>query len=542
MKFWNKFFLVPFFLFLIGIFFIGLFYFDLNKNVSVSESESIGTVNFKINSIQRKLNSSVVWRPAESNTLIRNKDTIKTFGESDAVINLKDGTQIQLDENSMIYLDMNDKSPNIKFEGGSFEIKKSASSNPNSKLTVDFKGSKVELNNSDVKLEADPNGNNFNINLKKGSATISDAKGNSQLLKENEIGSLSSAGIEVTKSSFILQTPNDSQKIVSFQSLQSVQFSWIDSNPHTEKEFSISQNRNFMPSSKRSVSSDSLNFNLSGGVYYWKVTGKNIQTSKKESSEIRKISIVKENELIGQLPAENSAFPVGKKIKFFWNEISNTKEYSLEVAKNADFTKDLKIFTINSNSFNLSDLSESNYFWRVISRPSISGLSDLKSAIKRFSVGTASLDPISETNDPKNTDKKSKEDEKNEASSLKLISPANQSVLKFSTGKNLVNFKWITTSPKVQIQISADESFNSMIINQSTSIKTHSALLPKEGKYFWRVQSDSGTSRVQSFTMKLEAEKIELVKLISPLNQSIEVSKRSTILFKYQEKKQTHLY
>jgi hypothetical protein len=139
MKSWNKNWNIPAFLIFNIVFFAVLFYFDLHKNINIGSFESIGTVSFKINSIQRKFDTAVVWQAIQSESPLRDKDTIKTYPEADAIIRLNDGTEIQVDENTMIYLDYSGKSPNINFEGGSIQINNSKGKNPGQELTVKTK-------------------------------------------------------------------------------------------------------------------------------------------------------------------------------------------------------------------------------------------------------------------------------------------------------------------------------------------------------------------------------------------------------------------
>jgi hypothetical protein len=57
------------------------------------------------------LNQRLYGIPFNRNSPLRDKDTIKTYPESDALIKLNDGTEIQVDENTMIYLDFTGNSP-----------------------------------------------------------------------------------------------------------------------------------------------------------------------------------------------------------------------------------------------------------------------------------------------------------------------------------------------------------------------------------------------------------------------------------------------
>ena len=210
MKFWNKNWNIPGFLIFNIILFSCLFYFDLNRNINIGDFESIGTVSFKINSIQRKFDSAVVWHSISSNAPLKNRDTIKTYPESDAIIKLKDGTEIQVDENSMIFLDLQGNTPNINFEGGSIQINNSKSGKPNQEIVVKTKNQTLKLTGSDAKI--DSSGKNINVSMEKGSATIEDSDGKSQKLNSNEIATLGESGVTTRKTPYILQEPENQKK------------------------------------------------------------------------------------------------------------------------------------------------------------------------------------------------------------------------------------------------------------------------------------------------------------------------------------------
>ncbi|HMZ58918.1 MAG TPA: iron dicitrate transport regulator FecR, partial [Leptospiraceae bacterium] len=53
-----------------------LFYRNLNSSGSFSDEKEIGTISFKINSIQRKHNAQLIWRNLEQHSPLRNKDII----------------------------------------------------------------------------------------------------------------------------------------------------------------------------------------------------------------------------------------------------------------------------------------------------------------------------------------------------------------------------------------------------------------------------------------------------------------------------------
>ena len=167
MKFWNNNWNIPAFLIFNAVLFSFLFYYDLHKNINVGSLETIGSVSFKLNSIQRKMESGVVWQSISANTFLHNRDTVRTLPESDMIINLNNGTEIQLEENSMVYLDMKDNVPNINFDSGSIQINNSKSANPNQQVVINSNNQTLKISGGDAKI--DTSGKEINISMESGS-------------------------------------------------------------------------------------------------------------------------------------------------------------------------------------------------------------------------------------------------------------------------------------------------------------------------------------------------------------------------------------
>ena len=81
-----------------------LLYLHLTEGAKGGENPEIGILTFKHKTIERKYDSDVIWNRIESGLVIRNKDTIRSGDFSDAVLTLKDNTQININENSKIYI------------------------------------------------------------------------------------------------------------------------------------------------------------------------------------------------------------------------------------------------------------------------------------------------------------------------------------------------------------------------------------------------------------------------------------------------------
>ena len=90
--------------------------------------------------IQRKANSTVVWYDTEFKQALTRRDSVRSEDLSNAVITLTDGTELRLEENSMVILDTKEKGIEIKLVSGAVRTnRKNAKANTDIKVLVDNK-------------------------------------------------------------------------------------------------------------------------------------------------------------------------------------------------------------------------------------------------------------------------------------------------------------------------------------------------------------------------------------------------------------------
>ena len=272
MKFWNNNWNIPAFLIFNAVLFSFLFYYDLHKNINVGSLETIGSVSFKLNSIQRKMESGVVWQSISANTFLHNRDTVRTLPESDMIINLNNGTEIQLEENSMVYLDMKDNVPNINFDSGSIQINNSKSANPNQQVVINSNNQTLKISGGDAKI--DTSGKEINISMESGSAII-ESNGKTQKLNSNEMATIGESGITTRISPYTLYEPINQKKFISMSFPYTINFSWKATGANTNTSFELSKVKDFKKVDLRLQDVSSANLYLSTGTYYWRVILKN---------------------------------------------------------------------------------------------------------------------------------------------------------------------------------------------------------------------------------------------------------------------------
>lgn len=558
MKFWNKNWNIPAFLIFNIVLFSGLFYYDLNKNINLGSFESIGTVTFKINSIQRKFDSAVVWHSISSNAPLKNRDTIKTYPESDAIIKLKDGTEIQVDENSMIFLDLQGSTPNINFEGGSIQINNSKSGKKDQEIVVKTKNQTLTLTGSDAKI--DSSGKNINVSMEKGSAIIKGKDGKSQKLNPDEIATLNDSGVSTRKAPYVLEEPENQKKIMATDFPLSVKFRWRSTGNLTNTIFELSRVNDFKKLEMRLQNVNTANLKLTPGIYYWRVSGKNT-LGEIETSESRKVILLKETglQLFSPLNGSNVNYNSGNpNITLSWTPSENITEYFVELATNSLFTSNFKVIPVGTNSIKLTNLGENTYYWRVVTKPSYDGIAPVKSQVSSFTV-TSQV----------------------EAKTFELATPADKEQIPLSGTKSSILFSWKSTSlsRKYRLQVAPSSSFKDLILNQALSEKSYTSSFSKEGVYYWRVaEIHNGNkeifSNIRSFNLsksaeknpeekkleedkKIEAKKIEkdlekekskesitnlAPEKLSPLSGRFDISKQKEIKFHWSEVKYASYY
>ncbi|MCZ8239219.1 MAG: FecR domain-containing protein [Leptospiraceae bacterium] len=205
-----------------SIIFLTLFYFDVNKSTDFGSREIIGDINFKYNTVKRKFEHQVVWSDLDMNSIISLRDSILTEANSNAVIHLKDGTEIHLEPESMVILDISDALKRIEFSNGSMNIlKKNNSDSDEDALTIRTDSGSIEFKNADVKLSKLVN-QNLNIGVARGDvkATIGDEEYD---LKENDNLNFEGNTAKITSKKVSILNPVQTIRTKELASLKSLE-------------------------------------------------------------------------------------------------------------------------------------------------------------------------------------------------------------------------------------------------------------------------------------------------------------------------------
>lgn len=345
-----------------------LLYLDITRGSGPGSTELIGKIAAKRNMAERKYSAQVVWNEVFKDSDLYNYDTIRTADRSEAVIRLKDGTEITLNENSMILLVYSEKEIDIKFIQGTMNAKQSEVKGATpQKINIESGDSKISLKDGDVSLAQDMD-NTLQVTVNRGTATLKTDK-EEKVIKENQNIMASEDEIRLFDLTIKLIAPENNRYLQSVRNKAAVKFSWEMPRGAYTTFLEIANNSAVSdPTIKKEVRGAASELTLPDGVYYWRVTAVNAATKKVEMSEIRKVSILDNRPVTLIAPANKTLIKyrdANPLINFLWSRNENFSRYNLVISGSADMAKPVIDTTVEGNKISLSTLTRGTYFWRV---------------------------------------------------------------------------------------------------------------------------------------------------------------------------------
>ena len=187
-------------------------YRELTFRIEKKGGEVIGTITFKKRNASRRYTDSVIWEEIAQESEIYNYDAIRTMEYSSAILTLKDGTKIELDQNTMLVVVMGDKGLNINFDSGGVTAQNTSGSQ--GPITLNSKDASISLAGGDISVNSGDEGTSIHLNS--GSATI--AAGGKELgISQNESATLKGGAAESGKAKRSPELPKHNSYIVSFR-------------------------------------------------------------------------------------------------------------------------------------------------------------------------------------------------------------------------------------------------------------------------------------------------------------------------------------
>jgi hypothetical protein len=479
-----------------------LYYKDVTTKVQAGNNELVGTVTYKRKTAERKYAGQVIWEGVENNVSLYNYDSIRTSDQSEASLRLNDGTEIKLNENSMILLSLTKNQIDIQFDQGSITANRGETKGDLKKLNIKSGTTNVSIDKSNVKLSQNRSGD-LNLSVAKGNADISTGKGAEKVGTDQALIVAKDSG-DVIKFELAVKlvSPFADEYFLTPSDKRKVDFSWQALKGEHNVFFELSKEESFINIiQKKDVKGNNLSVELEKGIYYWRIRAVHRITKKEEFSESRRFTVLWDEPITLISPANKetityrNALPI---INFKWTKSEIASNYKLVLASDVSMEKTIKTFDTPQNSIVLDSLSKGVYYWRIEKN---TGLKD---------IGKTNPSGIFELNIK----------EKEITSPPELLYPGNaKQFSKAVLEKQNITFTWknIPEIREYRFSVARDEAFKDVVFSGAS--KVNFLQLEKNlarGNYYWRVagrlEGDESTdpSMARIFSV-IDTEEVRLV-------------------------------
>lgn len=428
-----------------------------------SSTEKIGTIIFKRKTAHRKYHEQPIWELLYKDSPVYNKDKIRTSDNSLSIIYFFNGSEVELDENTLVFLDMKDNKPIINFTEGSIRTRKNGN---DSDLTVYANDNEITLDNADASLSLNSKGD-INISVTEGKANITNSNGRTEIA-QNQTATVSSGKIIVTEKPTNSEQPHPGSYMVTDTNSRDVIFKWNDDS-HTitgVEVYNAQTNAKLALPDKKS--DGSFQTNLEPGEYYWRM-----KKGDGTLTDPNKFTIIQDSAPEAVNPEKDKEFLFFSNrpsVFFSWKGSDSASMYHLEISKDRTFSKIEHSIETKETSITVPSLDEGLWFWRVRTKYGFGGITDqLTSKTSSFSI-----------------------EKSDKTSSPDLLSPAN--LTEFSNDyfdKNQLLFNWEQNNDirEYNLEISTTSAFTNFVYTDKTQYPylRIDRTLPT-GEYFWRVR------------------------------------------------------
>jgi hypothetical protein len=449
-----------------------LLYYNINKQSGVGNTELIGKIVSKSNQAERKFSAQVVWDEVYKDSKLYNFDTIRTAEQGEAVIRLKDGTVITLNENSMILLSYSEKAVDIQFIQGTLNAKQTGKNAGGKEVLIATGDTTVSLGNSDISLSQDKD-RQLQMTVNRGKAKLI-AGDKEKIVNENQNILASKDAIRLYDLTIKLNAPENNRFFASTGAKSTVNFSWDRPTGNYTSFLEVAANPSLSdPLINRKLAVNNAADTFPEGVYYWRVTAVNNMTKKVESSETRKFSIASSRPVQLITPANNAMIKFrdsNPMINFMWSRNESVSRYTLTVSASPTMGSPAINSAVAGNRISINSLGKGEYYWKVATINESSQINtSAESPVYKFIISkTDKLEPP------------------------QPVAPMeNKSIHPMAIAQQGLNFTWTKdiTIPETQIVLAADRAFSKILYKKnSPDNSVHFTDRLADGEYYWALR------------------------------------------------------
>ena len=328
-----------------------------------SQSIKVGYLESTANDVRRKSKGQLSWQTGARRDTLYYEDSIYAGKASKAKIVLNQGSDLLLNENSLVILRNREEASFLDLQYGSVQGKMKKHS------VLHFgKNSKLK-SGSDADFHLKSTDSGLEIQVLSGSVDIETDKGKKRLEKNSKLKVLDNGDLSSEKKIGVqLLLPKYGEK--SFEKGETL-FEWSELPGKEEYKVSISSEPDFQnPVVSSVVTGKSFTTTLPTGAYYWKVTPLGDDEKSSETWWFENIALSPPKPIY---PPEDSRFSFlskngenfEKSMTFVFQQIPSINRYEIEISTDEDFQDSEILLETETDRVEDVRLSPDVYHWRV---------------------------------------------------------------------------------------------------------------------------------------------------------------------------------
>tara|TARA_B100001939_G_scaffold286204_3_gene256294 strand:+ start:13460 stop:15001 length:1542 start_codon:yes stop_codon:yes gene_type:complete len=332
------------------VLFAALFLYEQNRSTGSGSGQTIGELTFRYRIAERKFSDSVLWDRINPGDLLRNEDWIRTDSYSEAVLELEDGSRVEMAPETMLVLFVEEGRQELKLMQGSLELELKGDYDliaKDRKIEKLNGRSRISLSDDSLEIEQEDSG-----------ATLDGQELPSWSRIRNE-------GIQKLQSNLTLLSPVDTRTVVESEKSQ-VTFRWSGSCPCSLHVQSSSAQQS--PISIEAISENQYQMELPHGIYSWYVKNSS------EQSATRSFRLLESQPLQPVQPAAGSTITISNEsglVLFSWDGPGFQQRFRIDVSREPDMSNSSSLVTSRRSA--VFSLAAGTYYWRITS---MAGLPD----------------------------------------------------------------------------------------------------------------------------------------------------------------------
>lgn len=339
--------------------------------------ERIGQVQVVTKDVRRRFSTAFAWAPLDKGSAVYQGDSIFTAQNSEAKIRTDQGEVISISPNSLVVINAKTDSIRLDINYGSVlgQVGK------DKKLLIASGGDLTEFSGQDAVVKVDVgNDKNLVVNVLEGQVEVSSQDGK-RTLGPQQSAAFGEGGPVVDASDVTVEliTPNP-DRIIRPTEAKDLILNWKSNVPLSQYILEVSSDPDFKNIVAREVTPRTAFHpqNLPTNTkLYWRVKGTLKKGETKTSSQIAAFTMAEDTPPSitfpydgARLAFEDQNFLEGKKVAMsvMWQARSISRKWEVQLAPNADFSRDVRVFEAVQTSSDVGELSAGSYYLRVRSK------------------------------------------------------------------------------------------------------------------------------------------------------------------------------